>query len=98
MIQAAGMPVHMTTKKINEGHPNIIDMIADGTINGVVNTTTGAHAPLRDGFYIRRAAAEKRIPCFTSLDTIRAAAEALAQSVKSYTVQPLPDYRNKRPG
>jgi carbamoyl-phosphate synthase large subunit len=98
MIQAAGMPVKMTTKKLDEGHPNIIDMINDGTINGVVNTTTGAHAPLRDGFYIRRAAAEKRIPCFTSLDTIRAAAEALSQSVKSFTVQPLPDYRNKKPG
>jgi carbamoyl-phosphate synthase large subunit len=97
MIQAAGMPVKMTSKKLTEGHPNIIDIINDGTISSVVNTTTGGHAPQRDGFYIRRAAAEKHIPCFTSLDTVRAAVETLSPSALTYTVQPLPDYRNKRP-
>jgi carbamoyl-phosphate synthase large subunit len=97
MIQAAGLPVKITSKKLNEGHPNIIDLINDGTISGVVNTTTGGHVPFRDGFYIRRAAAEKRIPCFTSLDTIRAAAATISRNVQSYTVQPLPDYRNKGP-
>jgi carbamoyl-phosphate synthase large subunit len=96
MIEAAGLPVKMTSKKLNEGHPNIIDMINDGTISGVVNTTTGGHAPLRDGFHIRRAAAEKRIPCFTSLDTIRAATETISYGVQNFTVQPLPDYRNKQ--
>ncbi|MAG14441.1 MAG: hypothetical protein CL874_00945 [Dehalococcoidales bacterium] len=43
----------------------------DGTVDGVVNTITGRQTALRDGFYIRRAA-EKRIPCFTPLDTVRA--------------------------
>jgi len=97
MIEAAGMPVKMTSKKLKEGHPNILDLIVDGTISGVVNTVTGGHIPVQDGFEIRRAAAEKRIPCFTSLDTIRAATETIAHGVTSYTVQPLPDYRNKRP-
>jgi len=97
MIEAAGMPVKMTSKKLSEGHPNIIDLINDGTISSVVNTTTGGHVPFRDGFYIRRAAAEKRIPCFTSLDTIRAAAETISRSGQIYTVQPLPDYRNRGP-
>jgi carbamoyl-phosphate synthase large subunit len=95
MIESAGLPVKMTSKKLSEGHPNIIDMINDGTIVGVVNTMSGGHAPLRDGFYIRRAAVEKRLPCFTSLDTIRAAAQTLSQGEQTYTVQPLPDYRNK---
>jgi carbamoyl-phosphate synthase large subunit len=95
MIEGAGLPVKMTSKKINEGHPNIIDMINDGTIAGVVNTTSGGQAPFRDGFYIRRAAAEKRIPCFTSLDTIHAAAAALSRGAQDFTVQPLPDYRDK---
>jgi len=97
MIEVAGLPVRMTSKKLSEGHPNIIDMINDGTITGVVNTTTGGQAPFRDGFYIRRAAVEKRIPCFTSLDTIRAAAAIMANDRQAYTVQPLPDYRNKEP-
>jgi carbamoyl-phosphate synthase large subunit len=95
MIEAAGLPVRMTSKKLDEGHPNIIDLINDGTISGVVNTVTGGQAPFRDGFYIRRAAAEKRIPCFTSLDTIRAATEALARGAQVYTAQPLPEYRNR---
>jgi len=97
MIEAVGLPVKMTSKKLSEGHPNIIDLINNGTINGVVNTITGGHIPLRDGFHIRRAAAEKRIPCFTSLDTLRAAAEALASGSQIYTAQPLPDYRTKEP-
>jgi carbamoyl-phosphate synthase large subunit len=97
MIEAAGMPVKMTSKKLDEGHPNIIDLINDGTINGVVNTITGGHVPFRDGFYIRRAAAEKRIPCFTSLDTLRAATEVISRGGRAYTAQPLPDYRNREP-
>jgi carbamoyl-phosphate synthase large subunit len=98
MLETAGMPVKMVTKKISEGHPNIIDWINDGTISAVVNTTTGGNAPFRDGFFIRRAAAEKRIPCFTSLDTIRAAADTISDSGLNCTVQPLPDYRNKKAG
>jgi carbamoyl-phosphate synthase large subunit len=97
MIEAVELPVKMTSKKLNEGHPNIIDLINDGTINGVVNTITGGHIPLRDGFYIRRAAAEKRIPCFTSLDTLQVAVEVLASGSQIYTAQPLPDYRTKEP-
>ncbi|MFH1169407.1 MAG: carbamoyl-phosphate synthase large subunit, partial [Chloroflexota bacterium] len=97
MIEAAGLPVKIVSKKLTEGHPNIVDLINDGTINGVVNTITGGHVPLRDGFQIRRAATEKRIPCFTSLDTVRAAAEALTNEGQAYTAHPLPDYRNKPP-
>ncbi|MDO8687182.1 MAG: ATP-grasp domain-containing protein, partial [Dehalococcoidales bacterium] len=77
MIEAAGLPVKIITKKLSEGHPNVIDVINQGTVNGVVNTVTGGRIPLKDGFQIRRAATEKRIPCFTSLDTARAAVEAL---------------------
>ncbi len=96
-IESAGLPVKMISKKLNEGHPNIIDLINDGTINGVVNTITGGHIPQRDGFYIRRAATEKQVPCFTSLDTMRAAVAALSRDSRIYTAQPLPDYRNKEP-
>ncbi|MBL7124499.1 MAG: carbamoyl-phosphate synthase large subunit [Dehalococcoidales bacterium] len=93
MIEAAGLPVTMISKKLSEGHPNIIDIINDGTVNGVVNTITGGRVPLRDGFHIRRAVVEKRIPCFTSLDTARAAAEALVNGSQIYSIQPLPRYR-----
>jgi hypothetical protein len=37
-------------------------------------------------------AAEKRIPCFTSLDTARAAVETLLNGSQTYSAQPLHEY------
>ncbi len=94
-IQAMGLPVTMITKKISEGHPNVIDVITGNVVNGVLNTTTGDRVPLRDGFQIRRAAVEKGIPCYTSLDTARAVIEALSNGVLSFNIQPLRSYLEK---
>ena len=96
MIKAADIPVTMTSKKIDQGRPNIIDIINDGTLSGVVNTVTGGRIALKDGFEIRRTATEKRLPCFTSLDTIRAVVGALLGKTHSYNTAPLPEYRKKR--
>jgi carbamoyl-phosphate synthase large subunit len=93
MIKAAGMPVTMISKKIGEGHPNIVDIINNGTVNGIVNTITGGRIPLRDGFGIRRAAAEKRVPCFTSLDTARVVADTLKKGAIELCPRQLPEYR-----
>lgn len=95
MIQAAGLPVQVITKKLSQGHPNVVDVIRHDMVDGVVNTITGGQVPLRDGFEIRRSAAENRIPCFTSLDTIAALAEALAGGEQSYNIRPLPEYRGE---
>jgi carbamoyl-phosphate synthase large subunit len=92
MIAAMGMPVTMITKKLHEGHPNVVDVINDGSVNAVVNTVSEATSVLRDGFYIRRAAVERRIPCFTSLDTARAAVESLLTGETSYSVQRIEEY------
>jgi carbamoyl-phosphate synthase large subunit len=96
MIKDAGLPVTMITKKLSEGHPNVIDIINDKTVSGIVNTITGGRIPLRDGFQIRRAATEKRIPCFTSLDTAQAALKVLLSGSQIYSAQPLPEYRRKQ--
>ncbi|GIW06613.1 MAG: carbamoyl phosphate synthase large subunit [Dehalococcoidia bacterium] len=93
LLRAVNIPVVQVPKKLAEGHPNCVDVIRDGTVQGVINTVTGRPTPLRDGFEIRRAAAERRIPCFTSLDTARAAADALAAGNLTCTVSPLPEYR-----
>jgi carbamoyl-phosphate synthase large subunit len=92
MIESAGMEVRKIGKKLDEGHPNVVDIINDGSVDGVVNTITGGRVALRDGFHIRRAAAEKRIPCFTSLDTARVALKALASGNQIYNVKPLREY------
>ena len=70
----------------------MVDLIADGTINAVVNTVTGDREVQQDGFHIRRAAVDARIPCFTSLDTARAAAESLANGDGGYSIKPLSQY------
>ncbi|MFQ5827400.1 MAG: carbamoyl phosphate synthase large subunit, partial [Dehalococcoidia bacterium] len=95
MIREMGLSVTMISKKLSEGHPHVVDIIQEGTVSGVVNTISGGRGPLQDGFAIRRAAAERRIPCFTSLDTARVAAEALANGSHAYTVQPLGEYLAK---
>ena len=98
MIESLALPVKMVTKKLSEGHPNVVDVIRDSSVNGVINTITGGRVPLRDGLAIRRAAAEKGVPCFTSLDTARVAIEALADSSQIFSVQPLRDYLRKSKG
>ena len=92
MISSLGVPVVAITKRLGEGHPNVIDVISDGTVDAVVNTVTGDRVTLQDGFSIRRAATERRIPCFTSMDTARAAAESLNSRSDSYSVKPLSEY------
>ncbi len=94
MIRALGIPVEQVTKQLNEGHPNVLDVINDGLVNCVINTPEGGRpTTLQDGFQIRRAAAERRIPCFTSIDTARAATAGAARRRPGFNVLPLPEYR-----
>ena len=74
-----------TVQKLRDGHPNVVDVIQSGQVQLVVNTVSmsapvadnGGGVPLRDGYEIRRASVERRIPCLTSLDTARALVQAL---------------------
>jgi carbamoyl-phosphate synthase large subunit len=98
-VRALGIPVEQVTKRLNEGHPNVVDVISDGSVACVINTPEGRFTgTLRDGFYIRRAATERRIPCFTSIDTARVAVDAMAATQRSgdlpYQVRPIHEYRN----
>jgi carbamoyl-phosphate synthase large subunit len=93
MIAALGIEVEMITKRLDQGYPNVVDVIREGIVDAVINVPEGlVTETLRDGFHIRRAAAEKRIPCLTSLDTARAAVTALMSGDQQYTIQPLRDY------
>jgi len=96
MISAMGLPVNMTTKKLREGHPNVVDVIEDGSVSAVVNTISGSPEVMRDGFFIRRAAVEKHIPCFTSMDTARAAAESLSVEPVAYEIATIAEYLEGR--
>ncbi len=94
MVRALGIPVTTIPKRLSEGRPNVVDVIMDGTVDAVVNTVTGDREVLQDGFHIRRAATDRRIPCFTWLDTARAAVQGLANGSAAYSIKPLPAYRS----
>jgi len=95
LIERAGMPVRMVTKRIGRGSPDMLDVILQGRVNGVINTPGPADKEVLDGLEIRRAAVERGIPCITSIDTARTAVAAMAREGADYTVQPLPAYRRR---
>jgi carbamoyl-phosphate synthase large subunit len=96
MLEEAGLQVKVVAAKIGEGHPDTVDLIKAGNVLAVINTVTGRRRPLLDGFGIRRAAVENGIPCFTSLDTARAAASVLQSNEADYDIKPLAWYRQKQ--
>jgi carbamoyl-phosphate synthase large subunit len=62
--------------KVNEGRPNIVDLVKTGKIDLVINTPLG-----RESFYdeksIRRAAIRYNIPCITTLSAAHAAVRGI---------------------
>ncbi len=91
-----GLAVEMVTKKLGEGHPNVVDAIQTGRVVAVVNTVAGERRLLRDGFRIRRVATERRVPTFTSLDTLGAAIDGL-EHVTQPRVLTIQEYREPTP-
>jgi carbamoyl-phosphate synthase large subunit len=78
--------------KADEPEPNAYSIVADGTVDAVVNTVAEVAQALRDGFEIRRAATERRIPCYTSMDTAKAAVDALAYGGAQYHAATTAEY------
>jgi carbamoyl-phosphate synthase large subunit len=64
-------------KKLSEGRPNIIDVIKNGNINLVINTTTIGRQSIRDFYLIRRQALIQNIPCVVTISGANALARAI---------------------
>ena len=77
MIEAAGIPA-LKVAKIDEGRPNILDMITNGKIQLIVNTPIGKKGASDDS-YIRKAAIKHKIPYITTM----AAANATVEGIRS---------------
>jgi len=71
LINSLGFKAEIIEKRLDK-NPNVLDMIKAAKVIAVVNTVTGDRKTLQDGFRIRRAATERKLPCFTSLDTAKA--------------------------
>jgi carbamoyl-phosphate synthase large subunit len=78
-LNRAGIEVE-SVYKVNEGRPNIVDLIKTGKVNLVINTPLG-----RESFYdeksIRRAAVRYNVPCITTLSAANAAARGIQAMV-----------------
>ena len=95
LISNLNISVTVVPKRLDGEHPNVVDIIENGTVDAVVNTVTGNRDVLQDGFHIRRAAVDRRIPCFTSIDTATAAAESLIGNEHNFNIKTIKEYLYK---
>ncbi|MCY4314433.1 MAG: carbamoyl phosphate synthase large subunit, partial [Gammaproteobacteria bacterium] len=88
IIQEAGIRVKRVNKVI-EGRPHVVDMIKNGEIGLMVNTTSGRQS-LRDSYTIRREALQAKVTYYTTLASAKAAVAA-HQKLQSNAVNRLQD-------
>jgi carbamoyl-phosphate synthase large subunit len=62
--------------KVREGRPHIVDMLVNGNINLVINTTKGEKS-IADSFSIRRTALSYKVPYNTTIRGANAAIMAI---------------------
>ena len=96
-LRAAGFSPRVVAK-IGEEGPTVLDVIERGEVDLVINTMSNwqrehGNGVVRDGFEIRRAAVERRIPCLTSLDTAAALLEAAAAVEGALEVRTVTEWR-----
>ena len=94
-LAKAGMEVE-SVYKVNEGRPNIVDLIKTNKVGLVINTPLG-----RESFYdeksIRRAAVRYNIPCITTLSAASAAAKGIrATAGRATDVAALQDLQRRK--
>jgi carbamoyl-phosphate synthase large subunit len=89
-MQEAGIEVKVV-KKLQEGHPNLIDYLIDGQVRLIINTPSGKGARTDEG-RIRAAAVSHGVPCITTIPAADAALLAMtALRGEEMTVQALQD-------
>ena len=89
-LEEAGIRVRQL-KKIQQGHPNVLDYMVDGDLQLVMNTPSGKGARTDEGS-IRAAAVSHGIPCLTTIQAADAAVRAMeAMREEEMSVQAVQD-------
>ncbi len=92
-LEEAGVPVNRLFK-VQEGRPNVLDMLINDQIAMVINTPSGKSARA-DEVRIRTTALYRNVPVMTTLAGARAAANGIAEIKKNgYSVRPLQSYHH----
>ncbi|MCE8423739.1 MAG: carbamoyl-phosphate synthase large subunit, partial [Candidatus Methanoperedens sp.] len=82
-------------KKVNEGSPNVVDLIHNKKVDLIINTPTSKQA-VKDGFQIRRAAVDFSVPYITTIQAALAAADAIeAMNKGEITIKSIGEYHTK---
>ena len=81
-IKDEGIPVTKLFKLAEQRRPNVLDMIKNGEIDFVINTTSGDRNPRADEVTIRSSAIANGIPVMTNLSAAKASSMAI-RSLKS---------------
>jgi carbamoyl-phosphate synthase large subunit len=92
-LSAAGVACERTNK-VAEGSPHCVDLIKQGQIHMVINTTAGAQA-IRDSYSLRRQTLMSGIPYFTTIaaaDAATGAIEATRKRGARFGVRTLQEY------
>ncbi len=91
VLANAGIPVKLLYK-LQEGRPNILDLIKNGEMHFIINTPSGQQ-PRRDEVIIRSAAVAARVAMMTTLRGARASSAAI-RALKStgYGVKTLQEH------
>ena len=93
LLADAGVPVK-TLLKIQEGRPNVLDLIKNGEIHFILNTPSGQQ-PRRDETVIRSAGVAARVATMTTLRGARASVAAIrAIQQNGYQVRSLQEYHS----
>jgi carbamoyl-phosphate synthase large subunit len=96
VLDRHGIPCEQVNKVL-EGRPNIVDLMKNGEVHLVFNTTEGAKA-LADSKGIRRTALLHHIPYYTTLAGALAATQAIkALAAGTLNVAPLQSYISPAP-
>ena len=80
-LRAAGIDCEVI-KRVSEGHPNVVDEMAQGSIAFIINTPHG-HTSRGDGSVLRGEAVNRGISCVTALSGATALVQAIAAMRKS---------------
>ena len=89
-LTEAGITVEIV-KKLQEGHPNLIDSLIDGRVQLIFNTPRGKGARTDEG-RIRAASVQYGVPCITTLPAAEACVLAMeALRTEQLGVQPIQD-------
>ncbi|MDD1645598.1 MAG: carbamoyl-phosphate synthase large subunit [Methanomicrobiales archaeon] len=90
-LNGEGLAAQMV-RKVQEGSPNVIDMIRRGEVSLIINTPKDKQSR-QDHYQIMRTAVDYGIPYITTIQAARAAAQAIdAIRKEKITIEPLGHY------